>query len=158
MRECDILITKGNGLPQSVPGSPKWLDNSINTKTMIVGIGNDIFNVARLEDELRADGKQLRESIFTPREISYCESKHNPAEHYAARFAAKEALLKALAMDGQGGFVWREAEVTNDDSGQPHMHLYGALLNRSRQLSVQTIFVTLSHTRELATASVILES
>lgn len=125
---------------------------------MIVGIGNDIFDVSRLEDELRGDGKQLRESVFTPREITYCESKRHPAEHYAARFAAKEALLKALAMDGQGGFVWREAEVMNDDSGRPHMHLYGSLLGRAQQLSVQTIFVTLSHTRKLATASVILES
>ncbi len=97
---------------------------------MIVGIGNDIFEVSRLEDKLRGDGKQLRESIFTPREIVYCESQRHPAEHYAARFAAQEALLKALAMDGQGGFVWREAEVTNDDTGRLHRHLYGSLLCR----------------------------
>jgi holo-[acyl-carrier protein] synthase len=125
---------------------------------MIVGIGNDIFEVSRLETKLQGDGTRLRESIFTPREISYCESKHYPAEHYAARFAAKEALVKALAIDGEGGLVWSDIEIVNDDAGRPHMHLYGSLQTRARQMSVQTIFVTLSHTRSLAAANVILES
>lgn len=125
---------------------------------MIIGIGHDLLEVPRMERQLRSDGERLRETLFTPQEIRYCETKHFPAQHYAARFAAKEALLKALAMDGQGGFVWRDIEITNDQSGQPHLHVYGSLQARTRVLGVQTIFVTLSHTEQIASASVVLEA
>ena len=125
---------------------------------MIIGIGNDLFEIARLEQELRGDRERFRQQIFTSREIAYCETKHYPARHYAARFAAKEALLKALAVHGQGTFVLQEAEVANDESGQPHMVLHGSLEARAQQLSVQKIFVTLTHTRSHAAANVILES
>jgi len=125
---------------------------------MIVGVGNDIFEVSRIQKELRGDGKRIREVIFTPSEIAYCESKRYPEQHYAARFAAKEALLKALAIDGQGGFLWREIEVITEQSGRPGIHLHGSLKQRAAQLSVQKIYVSLSHTRALAAANVILES
>ena len=125
---------------------------------MIIGIGHDLFEVSRMEDRLRGDHERFRETIFTSGEIAYCETKLHPAEHYAARFAAKEALLKALAVDGQGGLVWREAEILNEPSGKPHVYLYGSLQDRARDLHVQNIFVTLSHTAGFAAANVVLES
>ena len=126
--------------------------------TMIIGIGNDLLEIARMEDQLRGDREPFRDTVFTSGEIAYCETKRHPAEHYAARFAAKEALLKALAVDGQSGLMWREAEILNEPSGRPRVYLYGSLQNRARELHVQNIFITLSHTAGLAAASVVLES
>ena len=125
---------------------------------MIVGVGSDIFEVARLRSELRYEGKRIREVIFTPNEIAYCETKRYPEQHYAARFAAKEALLKALAIDGQGGFFWQEIEVINEQSGRPGIHLHGSLKQRASELALERIHLSLSHTRAHATAHVILES
>src|SRR5512146_2177498 len=94
---------------------------------MIVGLGNDIFEVSRMEGQLAGEGGRLREAIFTPREVEYCEGQRYPARHYAARFAAKEALLKALAYDGEAGQVWTQVEIEREESGQPRLVLHGAL-------------------------------
>jgi holo-[acyl-carrier protein] synthase len=125
---------------------------------MIIGIGSDILEVSRVEDKLREDPTLFREAVFTPEEIKYCETKFSPAEHYAARFAAKEAVMKALAIDSQGGFVWKEAEVLNDAVGRPQVYLYGSLQELARRRAVQHIFLSLSHTASLAAANVVLES
>ena len=111
-----------------------------------------------MESELKGDGGGLREVIFTPREVEYCEGKRYPARHYAARFAAKEAVLKALAYDGRGGFVWKQIEVDHDENGRPGVNLNGLIRERAAQLSVNRILISLSHTEELATANVVLES
>ena len=100
----------------------------------------------------------LREALFTPGERAYCDSTRRPAEHYAARFAAKEALLKALAYDGRSGFVWRQAEVQREPSGKPRLILHGLLKELAESLHVSRIFLSLSHTKSLAAAHVILES
>ena len=125
---------------------------------MVVGIGTDIFDVSRMKGKLEGDGGRLREAIFTPREVEYCEGKRYPARHYAARFAAKEALLKALAYDGRGGLVWRQIEINRDHSGQPQVLLHGTLRERAERLLVTRILVSLSHTNTTALAQVILES
>ena len=125
---------------------------------MIVGIGTDIFDVSRMRSKLEGDGGRLREVIFTPREVEYCEEKRYPARHYAARFAAKEALLKALAYDGRGGLVWRQIEIDRDRSGQPRVLLHGKLRERAESLFVNRILVSLSHSNTTAVAQVILES
>jgi holo-[acyl-carrier protein] synthase len=125
---------------------------------VIVGIGTDIFDVSRMRSKLEGDGGRLREVIFTPREVEYCEEKRYPARHYAARFAAKEALLKALAYDGRGGLVWRQIEIDRDRSGQPRVLLHGKLRERAESLFVNRILVSLSHSNTTAVAQVILES
>ena len=94
---------------------------------MIVGLGSDLLDVARVEQKLREDSG-LTQSLFTPLEIRYCEGKHHPARHYAARFAAKEALLKALGTGWRDGLSWREIEIRNDELGRPVMVLSGLAL------------------------------
>jgi holo-[acyl-carrier protein] synthase len=124
---------------------------------VIVGVGVDLFEVARMERDLRSGGSDLREQLFTSGEIAYCEAKRRPARHYAARFAAKEALLKALGADGRGGWTWREAEIRSDGA-VPQAVLHGTLKARATALHVQRVLLSLSHTRGLAMASVVLES
>jgi holo-[acyl-carrier protein] synthase len=125
---------------------------------MIVGIGSDVLEVARMERELRTDGSSFKEDIFTPSEIAYCAGKHYPARHFAARFAAKEAVFKALAPDGTRGLHFRDVEVRNDDAGRPRVELSGAMRELAEASGVGRIFLSLSHTDELATATVVLES
>ena len=125
---------------------------------MVVGIGIDVFSVRRMARELAQDGAGFRESLFTPEEIAYCEGKRSPAPHYAARFAAKEAAYKALG-DGQpAGVSWRDAEVRSDPSGRSRLLLHGAFRDAACSVRVERIFLSLSHTREWAIATVVLES
>jgi len=125
---------------------------------MIVGIGSDVLEVARMERELRTDGASLKEAVFTSGEIAYCEGKRHPARHFAARFAAKEAVFKALALDGTGGLRFRDVEVRNDEAGRPRVELSGAMRELAEASGVARIFLSLSHTDELAAATVVLES
>jgi len=124
---------------------------------VIVGLGTDLLAVARMEAELRADGG-FRDTVFTPAEIAYCEAMRHPEQHYAARFAAKEALLKALGDDGRAGMRWREVEVRRDASGRPELVLHGATRALAESMTADAVFVTLAHTAETAAATVVLES
>ena len=85
---------------------------------MIVGLGTDVLAVARMTAELR-QGSGFRDAVFTPGEIAYCEAMRYPEMHYAARFATKEALFKAIGADGRAGRRWREVEVRREASGPP---------------------------------------
>jgi holo-[acyl-carrier protein] synthase len=124
---------------------------------MIVGLGSDLLDVARVEQKLREDSN-LVTSLFTPLEIAYCEGKHCPAEHYAARFAAKEALLKALGTGWRDGLSWREIEIQNDDLGRPVMVLSGRVEQLACQRNVVRVHVSLTHSATHAAATVVLES
>lgn len=125
---------------------------------MIVGIGVDVFAIARMTRELAKEPHGLREQLFTPAEIAYCEAKRYPAPHYAARFAAKEALFKALGTVRVDGSSWREAEVRNEPSGQSRLLLHGRLHATAAALHADRVLVSLSHTRTWAVANVVLES
>ena len=125
---------------------------------MIVGIGVDLFSVPRVEDDLDKGEQGLRDSIFTPEEIAYCQSKRYPAQHFAARFAAKEAVFKALGASGLSGTHWRDVEVRVERNGRSYVLLHGKVKDAADQLHVANVFVSLSHTRDWAVASVVLES
>jgi holo-[acyl-carrier protein] synthase len=125
---------------------------------MIIGIGSDILEVARFKRELELEGEDLKNELFTATEIEYCDGKHYPARHYAARFAAKEAALKALATGKEVGISWRDVEIRNDKNGQPYVILSGKAMEIAHQLQASRILVSLSHTEEWAMANVILES
>ena len=124
---------------------------------VLVGIGVDLVDVGRVESRAREDAGLL-ESLFTPAEIAYCSAKHRPAQHYAARLAAKEAFFKALGIDGKSGLAWREVEVMSGPSGRPELALHGSLAETARRREVKAIHVSLSHEGTMAVAQLVLES
>lgn len=124
---------------------------------MIIGIGTDIVEVPRIAAKL-AKGDGFRNLVFTPFEISYCEQQANPAESFAARFAAKEAVLKAFGTGwGNGGINFDEIEIRNDAAGKPEIFLIGNGANRYTLLGIKNIWVSLSHEKNAAIAMVIIE-
>jgi holo-[acyl-carrier protein] synthase len=125
---------------------------------MIVGVGHDVFEVARMEAELRREGPPFRDSLFTAAEVAYCEAKRYPARHFAARFAAKEAVFKALGEDPARGPRWREVEICNETTGKPRVVLRGDTRNLARGRHIDAVLLSMSHTAELAAATVVLES
>ncbi|MGA2624601.1 MAG: holo-ACP synthase [Bacteroidota bacterium] len=116
---------------------------------MIEGIGVDLVEVGRIRDTIETWGGRFLEKIFTEAEIRYCTSKKSSYQHFAARFAAKEAVAKALAIGWSGGFRWKDVEVVNDESGKPSIVLTGHVKNL---MSRSRIFLSISHTRELVVA------
>lgn len=125
---------------------------------MIVGLGLDIAEIDRIEQAIARHGAPFLERIYTPREASYCESHKNKFERYAARFAAKEAAMKALGTGWRRGVRWRDIEVGRDPSGKPTLHLEGAARRIADQLGVKNISLTITHSGNLALAEVIFES
>lgn len=123
----------------------------------LYGIGIDIMDVARMEKRLEAD-PGLAEDIFTPDEIAYCTSKRFPALHFAARFAAKEAFMKALGRGLQDGLMFSDIEIINDVHGRPKPRLHGAAEREAMRAGINNIQISLSHVKELATALVVLET
>lgn len=123
---------------------------------MIFGVGTDIIEVPRVEQKLaRTDG--LKKKLFTETETRYCESKHRPALHYAARFAAKEAFLKAMGTGWSGGHKFDEIEVVNDPLGKPELFVHGKVREFCAARGVTGMSVSLSHVKEMAAAVVVLE-
>ena len=126
---------------------------------MILGTGIDLCEVARIEKAFAsAHGQRFRERVYTPAEIAYAESTANRWERYAARFAAKEAGMKALGTGWRGGVGWRDLEVANLRSGRPTLRLHGVAKQMADSMGVRNISLSLTHTGVHAMALVILES
>ena len=114
--------------------------------------GIDIVSVARIAKLMDARGADFLERWFTTTEIDYCNGKAVPSRHFAARFAAKEAVVKVLPGQWDGPLPWRSIEIVNDRRGAPSVLLSGAVLEVARQAGVEEIAVSLSHCDEYATA------
>jgi holo-[acyl-carrier protein] synthase len=125
---------------------------------MIVGTGIDIVEVPRVAAALERFGARFLARVFTEAEIRYCRSKHNAVERFAARFAAKEAGLKAIGTGWRGGVGWKDIEVRREPGGRPTIAFSGKAAEFAARLGVKRASLSLSHTREHAIASVILES
>ncbi|TWF37220.1 holo-[acyl-carrier-protein] synthase [Chitinophaga polysaccharea] len=124
---------------------------------MIIGIGTDIVEVPRIAAKL-AKGEGFRNLVFTPYEITYCEKQAAPADSYAARFAAKEAVLKAMGTGwGNGGINFDEIEIRSDEAGKPEVYLIGKGAARYATMGIKKIWVSLSHEKSAAVAMVIIE-
>jgi holo-[acyl-carrier protein] synthase len=123
---------------------------------VIIGIGLDEIDVARMEKELR-ENTGLKETLFTPGEIAYCESKRYSAQNYAARFAAKEAFLKALGTGRQSGQTFSEIEIVHDELGKPACVLHGKTRGAAEERGINMIHVSLTHLKDIAAAVVVLE-
>ena len=124
---------------------------------MIVAIGIDIIEVARIREVL-ARTPRFRERVFTAAERAYCDSRGAvAAQHYAARFAAKEAALKALQTGWRGGISWQDVEVASRESGAPYLVLHGRVLELFKNSGAAAAHLSISHTTEHAIAQVVLE-
>lgn len=125
---------------------------------MILGLGTDMIEIARIEHSLARFGDSFLERIYTPAEIAYCRlKKRTAAESFAARFAAKEAGAKALGTGISRGVTWREFEVRRLPGQRPTLHLSGRAATIAASLGMRHLSLSLSHTRELAIAIVIAE-
>lgn len=105
-----------------------------------------------------ARGRQYLETIFTDKEIDYCESRVRKSENYAARYAAKEAVLKALGTGWRGGLSFSEIEIIDTELGKPQVFLYGEVKSAFDHHQILRTSISLSHTKELAIAVIILEN
>ncbi len=124
---------------------------------MIVGMGIDLAEVERMEAAIRRHGHALVERVFTPGEIRYCESHRNATERYAARFAAKEAAMKALGTGWRRGVRWVDIEVANEPGGRPTLRLHGRTKELAEERGVRRISLSMTHTSGFALAQVIFE-
>lgn len=124
---------------------------------MLLGMGVDLIEVARISQSIERFGSRFLKRIYTDREIEYCERKRRGAESYAARFAAKEAGSKALGTGMNFGVYWRDLEVTRSPAGRPDLKLSGVAAEVAQKLGVKSIVLSLTHTGESAIAVVIFE-
>ena len=122
---------------------------------MIQGVGIDIIEIARIRSGIEAWGSAFLDRIYTEVEIRYCNTKKDPYQHFAARFAAKEAVSKALASGWRMGFRWKDVEIVNSPSGEPRIVLYRRV---AELLTNSKIFLSLSHSETYVVACVIIEN
>lgn len=126
---------------------------------MILGLGTDLIEVARIDASIRRFGDRFLDRVFTAAEISYCLRKRaSAAESFAARFAAKEAGAKALGTGISRGVAWREIEVQREPGQAPTLHWSGRAAERAAAMGVQRASVSLTHSRSAAMAVVVLEN
>ncbi|HEY6350747.1 MAG TPA: holo-[acyl-carrier-protein] synthase [Candidatus Angelobacter sp.] len=125
---------------------------------MILGTGVDITEVPRIQQMLDRYGDRFLKRIFTPEEIRYCTGKPNAAERLAARFAAKEAGMKAIGTGLRGGITWKDVEVVRLPGQRPQLQYHGRAAEIATALGYKRTHLSLSHTAEQAIAHVILES
>jgi holo-[acyl-carrier protein] synthase len=118
----------------------------------IVGIGTDIVECLRIGRMIEQHGELFLTRVYTPREIHYCQARKHATEHFAGRWAAKEAVLKCLGTGWRRGLCWTDMEVRNDAHGKPRILMRGAARDQAQHLHISDILVTISHCRAYATA------
>lgn len=125
---------------------------------MIVGTGVDLERVDRIRAAIERHGRRFLERVFTANEIAYVDGRKHRSEGYAARFAAKEAAMKALGTGWDNGVRWVDVEIVREDKGRPALRFHGRAAEIAAELGCRCANVSLSHTRDHAIAQVILES
>lgn len=124
--------------------------------TSIKGIGTDIVKISRIEELIFRYGDRFLKRLFLPGEIRYCQPKKRPAIHFAARFAAKEAMLKALGTGLSSGISWKDMEVCRQPGAAPEFSFSGRVAELCRKRGVSGTLISLSHEQEFALAFVII--
>ena len=124
---------------------------------MVLGIGTDLAEVRRIRRSIEQYGSRFLQRIYTDAEQAYASKKANSAERFAARFAAKEAGMKAIGTGWRRGVTWKDFEVVNEPSGRPTLRLSGVALQIADKLGTKRISISLTHTAEMAFAVVVLE-
>lgn len=120
--------------------------------SQIVGIGTDIIECLRIAQMIERHGELFIGRVYTPREIQYCQARKQATQHFAGRWAAKEAVLKALGTGWIRGISWRDVEVENVRGGQPQIVLHGGAKKTAERLGVDRTLISISHCRSHATA------
>ena len=121
---------------------------------MVRGIGVDIIEIDRIRRSIETTGRSFLEKVYTDGEIAYCDARAHRYQHYAARFAAKEALSKALSTGWAGEFRWKDVEIMNEPSGQPRFVLHGTL---RELLTGADVMLSMSHSESHVVAMVVIE-
>ncbi|MDC0206204.1 holo-ACP synthase [Nitrospinae bacterium] len=124
---------------------------------MIFGTGLDIIEVDRIKNSIKQYSPKFEQRVFTSSEISYCKSQGDPAKHFAARFAVKEAVSKCLGKGITGDFGFQDMEITNKDTGQPVLKMIGKGKELFQKLKLKSIHISISHDRTYAIAHAIAE-
>lgn len=124
---------------------------------MIFGTGIDIIAISRIGKSIDRFSGRFEERIFTRQEIDFCRSRPNPIQHFAARFAAKEAVLKSMGVGLDGGIAWKDIEVVSETSGRPKLNLSGEGKQLFDTLGLKNIHISLSHDKTHAIAQAIAE-
>ena len=127
-------------------------------ESMIVGSGIDLVEIHRIQQSVNRFGARFLSKVYTDAEQAYCLRKRNAAESLAARFAAKEAGAKALGTGMSHGVTWLEIEVVRQPGGRPALRFHGRAAEMARRLNVQRAALSITHTKDLAMASVVLEA
>jgi holo-[acyl-carrier protein] synthase len=122
---------------------------------MIVGIGTDVVEIFRFKKTVNDWGNHFLEKVFTENELTYAHSRKDFIQHLSARFAAKEAVSKAISTGWSKGFRWKDVEIMNELSGKPTVTLSG---NMKELLNKGNIFISLSHSETVVVAFVVIES
>ena len=125
---------------------------------MIIGSGIDLVEIRRIKRSIDRYGSRFLNRVYTGAEQAYCLRKRNSAESFAARFAAKEAAAKALGTGISYGVNWLEFEVVREPSGRPSIKFHGRAAEIAARMGFSSVALSLTHTAELASASVVLES
>lgn len=121
---------------------------------MIKGLGTDIIEIDRIEKVVSRYGQQFLDRLFTSSEQEYCKKYRNPIQHYAGRFAAKEAIAKALGKGISKEIAWTDIEIINDENGKPHVYLAPQVRDL---FSDPTVHLSISHCKQYATAVAIIQ-
>ena len=133
-------------------------DTTARRAILVLGLGTDITEVARIQASLHRFGQQFLDRVYTPGEVAYCQSRRkSAAQSFAARFAAKEATAKALGTGISRGVTWRELEVIRDPGQAPRMLLHGRAAEIAGARGIDRLTLSLTHTGTLAMAVVIAE-
>lgn len=122
---------------------------------MILGVGVDLAPIGRMAEAMARHPERLEARLFTERERAFCRARANPMQHFAARFAAKEALLKALSVPA--GLSWHELEVVSAESGAPSFQLSGVAAEAAKRAGVVRLHLSLTHAGDQAIAMVVAE-
>ncbi len=121
----------------------------------IIGLGTDIIEIARVEKSFARNPESFLRMVFTPQEAAYCTSKKKQGQHLAGRWAAKEAVLKAIGTGWIAGIAWTDIEIVLDSAGKPSVVLFGGARARADLLGVTEVLLTISHCDCHATATAI---
>lgn len=122
---------------------------------MIVGLGTDIVEIVRIGEMIDRHGEAFLNRIYTPDEIRYCQKRKHYNEAFAGRWAAKEAVMKALGTGFIRGIGWQDIEILAEKSGKPFVNIRGGAGEHAKKIGVDNILITISHCKAYATATAI---